>query len=533
MNTLADPLFEWAVRAPERAAIVHRGRSASYGELARRVRGRAAELRRRGIGEGDRVLVFVPMSIPLYEILLAVFAVGAAAVFVDAWAGARRIDRAAALAECKGFVGVPKAFLLLLASRALRRIPVKLLPGFGGLARAEPGHQDSPVPPGSPDVQAPSRTGTPERPALVTFTTGSTGEPKAALRTVGFLLEQLRVLRTEIRIEEGDVDLATLPVFVLANLACGATTLLPDFNPARPADFDPARVRAEAAALGVTTTAGSPAFYERLTEGLPPGAPAIPTLRRLHVGGAAVWPDFAARLRAAFPGADIRALYGSTEAEPIACIGADELAACADLSGGLPAGAPSPHLRVAVIPIGTPPPDRELSAAEWAALALPEGEPGELCVAGPHVLKTYFRNDAAFRENKIRAAGEVWHRTGDAARLAGGRLFLLGRASRAFRGTDGAWRFPMLLEARLRAIPGIAAGTVLRIPDGRLAAAVEPDGAAPSASLPAAVAAAGIPHDLVRVLRRLPRDPRHRSKIDYGALAAALGKGVASAGPFC
>ena len=530
MNTLADPLFEWAARAPERAAIVHRGRSASYGELARRVRGRAAELRRRGIGEGDRVLVFVPMSIPLYEILLAVFAVGAAAVFVDAWAGARRIDRAAALAECKGFVGVPKAFLLLLASRALRRIPVKLLPGFGGLARTEPGHQDCLAEPGHQDCLAePGQRGsllscTPERPALVTFTTGSTGEPKAALRTVGFLLEQLRVLRAEIRIEEGDVDLATLPVFVLANLACGATTLLPDFNPARPADFDPARVRAEAAALGVTTTAGSPAFYERLTEGLPPGAPAIPTLRRLHVGGAAVWPDFAARLRAAFPGADVRALYGSTEAEPIACIGADELAACADLSGGIPAGAPSPHLRVAVIPIGTPPPDRELSAAEWEALALPEGEPGELCVAGPHVLKTYFRNDAALRENKIRVAGEVWHRTGDAARLAGGRLFLLGRASRAFRGTDGAWRFPMLLEARLRAIPGIAAGTVLRLPDGRLAAAVEPDGAAPAASLPAAVAAAGIPNDLVRVLRRLPRDPRHRSKIDYGALSAALGR---------
>ena len=511
MNTLADPLFDIAARAPERTVIVHRGRSVSYAELARRVRARAAELRRRGIGEGDRVLVFVPMSIPLYEILLAVFAVGAAAVFVDAWAGARRIDRAAALAECKGFVGVPKAFLLLLASRALRRIPVKLLPSFGAKAReeagTEPGHQDS-------------RTG--DSPALITFTTGSTGEPKAALRTVGFLLEQLRVLRAELRIGEGDVDLATLPVFVLANLACGATTLLPDFNPARPADFDPARVRAEAAALGVTTTAGSPAFYERLLEGLPPGAPAVPSLRRLHVGGAAVWPDFAARLRGAFPGAEVRALYGSTEAEPIACIGADELAACDDLSGGLPAGAPSPHLRLAVVPIGTPPPDRELSAAEWGALALPEGEPGELCVAGPHVLKTYFRNDAAFRENKIRAAGEIWHRTGDAARLAGGRLLLLGRASRAFRGADGAWRFPMLLEARLRAVPGVAVGTVLRLPDGRLAAAVEPDGSAPASALPAAVAAAGIPHDLVRVLRALPRDPRHRSKIDYGALAAAL-----------
>jgi acyl-CoA synthetase (AMP-forming)/AMP-acid ligase II len=512
MNTLADPLFEIAAHAPERIAIIHRGRAVTYAELAQRVSARAAALRRRGIGHGDRVLVFVPMSIPLYEILLAVFHVGAAAVFIDAWAGARRIDHAAALAECKGFIGIPRAFLLLLVSRALRRIPVKLLPSFGRHATSED----------QPNGQVPSRPNPPDTPALITFTTGSTGVPKAALRTVGFLLEQLRVLRAELRIGEGDVDLATLPIFVLANLACGATTLLPDFNPAKPADFNAARVRAEAAERGVTTTAGSPAFYERLLEGAPPGEPVIPTLRRLHVGGAAVWPDFAARLCAAFPDADVRALYGSTEAEPIAGIGADELAACTEMAGGVPAGVPSPFLRLAVIPIGATPPDRELTTEEWDALSLPEGEPGELCVAGPHVLKTYFRNDTAMRENKIRVAGDVWHRTGDAGRLAGGRLFLLGRSSRAFRDANGVWCFPMLIEARLRAIPGIAAGTVLRLLDGRLAAAIEPDGSVPEASLPASIADADVPHDFVQILPALPRDPRHRSKIDYGALVVKL-----------
>ncbi len=512
MNTLADPLFEIAARAPDRVAIIHRGRSVTYAELARRVQARATSLKRHGIGSGDRILVFVPMSIPLYEILLAVFSVGAAAVFMDAWAGSRRIDHAAALAECKGFVGVPRAFLLLLVSRALRRIPVKLLPSFGRCATSED-HSDG---------LAPSRPIPPDTPALITFTTGSTGEPKAALRTVGFLLEQLRVLRAEIRIGEDDVDLATLPIFVLANLACGATTLLPDFNPAKPADFNAARVRAEASEHGVTTTAGSPAFYERLLAGVPSGVAAIPTLRRLHVGGAAVWPDFAARLCAAFPNADVRALYGSTEAEPIASIGADELAACTDISAGVPAGVPNPFLRIAVIPIGTTPPDRELTAEEWDALSLPEGESGELCVAGPHVLKTYFRNDAAMRENKIRVAGDVWHRTGDSGRIVGGRLFLLGRSSRAFRDADGVWRFPMIIEARLRAIPGIAVGTVLRLPDGCLAAAIEPDGSVLEASLPSAIAAADIPHDFVRILPTLPRDPRHRSKIDYGALVVQL-----------
>ena len=80
----------------------------------------------------------------------------------------------------------------------------------------------------------------------------------------------------------------------------------------------------------------------------------------------------------------------------------------------------------------------------------------------------------------------------------------------------------MILEARLRAIPGIAASTVLRLTDGRLVAAVEPDGTQPESSLSAAIAQAGIPHDFVRFLRILPRDPRHRSKIDYGALVLQL-----------
>ena len=58
----------------------------------------------------------------------------------------------------------------------------------------------------------------PEDPALITFTTGSTGVPKAALRTCGFLWAQHVALAASLDVQPGDVDLATLPIFALNNI---------------------------------------------------------------------------------------------------------------------------------------------------------------------------------------------------------------------------------------------------------------------------------------------------------------------------
>src|SRR5207237_1199027 len=125
----------------EEIAALHAGRHAlveyrrgrpdrlTFGELAARVRSAAARLRREGIQPGDRVLLFVPMSIDLYVALLACFHAGAAAVFIDAWAGRERIDTAVRAARPKAFIGTWKAHLLRLSLPSLRRIPVALLAG--------------------------------------------------------------------------------------------------------------------------------------------------------------------------------------------------------------------------------------------------------------------------------------------------------------------------------------------------------------------------------------------------------------------
>ena len=127
-GNISEILVAHAKEFPERIALRHLGRKLTYGELHGQVIRTASYLRKKGIAKGDRVLVFVPFSISLYRILLALFYMGATAVFLDAWAGRKRLENAVQIADCQVLIGIPKAHLLRLVSKEIRRIPVKLTP---------------------------------------------------------------------------------------------------------------------------------------------------------------------------------------------------------------------------------------------------------------------------------------------------------------------------------------------------------------------------------------------------------------------
>ncbi|WP_176011822.1 AMP-binding protein [Victivallis sp. Marseille-Q1083] len=520
LTNIVELLFEQEQKQPDRPALLHRDRRITFRELADNVRRRAGYLRKRQLGAGDRILIFVPMSIELYEILLAVFQIGGTAVFLDAWADRRRMEQALEIAGCRGFIGIPKAFFLLLRSSRLRRVPLKLFSSFPG--------------PKAADAAAGAATAAtePDEAALITFTTGSTGRPKAALRTHAFLLEQHRVLRRELALPAAAIDLATLPIFVLSNLAAGLTTLIPDFDPRRPGEIDGRQIAAEAARHQVTSTAGSPAFYDRLAAAA--DGSAIPSLRQIFLGGAAVFPNLAQRLIQAFPDAAIQIVYGSTEAEPIAAIAAREVAAASGeriLRDGLPVGRVCDSIEPAVIPI-TAAPLPPFSEAEWEQFKLPPGETGEICVAGNHVLKQYLNSPEAMKQNKIAVGQRLFHRTGDAGRLdENGNLFLLGRAKTIFTLQDGRRCYPMPIEYLLQQLPGVTAGTILPI-GGRAVLIVEPetDDEASRQAIAAQIGQLALPGEKLHFLKPIPRDPRHQSKFDYDRIAA-LCLPNAAAGP--
>lgn len=466
---------------------------------------------------GDRALLFIPMSIDLYVALLACLHLGAVAVFVDAWADRRRLDAAVAAARPRAFLGVPRAHLLRLASAAVRSIPVTIVFGRGpfSLRRCE-----------RPADAGLAAQVADDAHALVTFTTGSTGRPKAAARSHAFLWAQHGALDRHLALKESDVDLPTLPVFVLNNLALGVTSVLPDFDARRPAEIDPARVYRQIIAERVTTSSGSPAFYERLARWCSRQGVRLP-LRALFTGGAPVLPPLA-RLLADTVEGSAHVVYGSTEAEPIAGIEARDMLAVMGPAGseGLCAGQPVPDVRLRLLRPHEGP--IELGDGGLAAWEVGPGETGEIVVAGAHVLRGYLDNPEADRENKIPDGETIWHRTGDAGRLdEDGRLWLMGRLKQRVT-RAGETRWPLPAEIRALRVDGINHAAYLGEPDAdlgqRAVLVVEIEGGRLTESVESDLAAAleGIAVDEVHVMPRIPRDPRHASKTDLDALRALL-----------
>jgi olefin beta-lactone synthetase len=514
--SLAARLADRARQHPDRTAIVEyrrgRARRTSFGELAAQAAHTAARLHAHGVVPGDRVLLFVPMSAALYVALLGCMHAGAAAVFVDAWADRRRLEAAVRVARPVAFIGTWKAELLRLVSPSIRRIGIRLRAGRVSTAwhgRAEP------------------VTVTPDHPALITFTTGSTGPAKAAARSHGFLWAQHLALARHLDLREDDVDMPTLPIFVLNNLALGVASVLPDFDPRRPADIRPAAVWSQIHAEGVTTTSGSPAFYDRLLAWGEARNERLP-VRALFTGGAPVLPPLARRLRDGVAGA-AHVLYGSTEAEPISGIEAGELLrADADDGGmgGVCVGRPDPGVDLRILRAADHPIDA--SAGSLATLEVARGETGEVVVTGPHVLSGYLDDPEAERWSKIHDGRRVWHRTGDGGRLdRAGRLWLMGRVRERVRRDGGVW-WSLPPEVGALRHPAVRHAAYLGVADPvrgqRAVLCVECRTGITDADRAEVVRLAGpSPVDELRVVRAIPRDPRHASKTDTEALRRALG----------
>ena len=507
MSNIIEIFRRNAISFATTAALVDGGRAVTFAALAADVRRVARRLEREGIRPGDHVLLFVPMSRELYTLLLALFHIGAVAVFVDAWADRRRLALAAGLVPLRAFIGTRRAHALRLLSRDIRAIPIKLV------ARTDSWRADG--------VEPAVHAAAPGDAALVTFTTGSTGAPRGARRTHRFLVAQHRSILASFDTRHGDIDLPMLPIFVLNNLAAGATTVLPAVDPRRVDEFDPEVVVGQITREGVATTTGSPAFYARLAEHCIAHDVRLPSLRRIFLGGAPVGRRLARRLIEAFPATEITIVYGSTEAEPVSMIDAREMLDRVDRHEGLPVGFPVRAIDLVIVPIT----DGAISVAseqELRALALPAGVTGEICVAGEHVLEEYYGDRASWMASKIDVGGRLWHRTGDGGyRDTEGALYLMGRVRQSFE-RRGERVFVLPIEEQVAAIDGVASGTILLI-DERSVLVIEPAAGADRRAIERAARDAVGGFDDVRFIDAMPRDPRHRSKIDYERLRAMVG----------
>lgn len=374
---------------------------------------------------------------------------------------------------------------------------------------------------------APRRSITPvdgDTPALITFTSGSTGTPKAAVRTHRFLRAQHRAVAGSLRLTPGTVDLPTLPVFVLANLASGVTSVLPDADMREPGSCDPVPVIGQIEQHQVGSIAASPVFIERLADECTRTSRSLPSLRRVFIGGAPVFPGVLHHARKIFPNAAITAVYGSTEAEPMAELTFDSISA-EDFAGmrngrGLLAGTPVCSLQLRVIREQWGKPIGRLKSSEFTEMIVPADHPGEIVVSGEHVLNGYLHGEGDC-DTKFDVDAVCWHRAGDLGYFdSRGRLWLLGPCSAKIEDRHGVL-YPFTVECAVQHDPRIARAALVAVGGERvLVLQARNEHGIDSATYKLQLPWARI--DRLIAVDRIPLDKRHNAKVDYPQLESLV-----------
>ncbi len=529
-QNVASLMADVARSLPSKPALVFERNGShetiSFSQLWQDANSVVGGLKKLGLTEGDRVIVMIPMSIDLYVCLLAIIQMGAIAVFVDPWIGAKQIARFSAFAEPTAFIGINKSHLLRWSNGRLRNIAISVTNEF----RIGPflaSHSLSKLKSSQPDTQVAAVT--PDQTALITFTSGSSGNPKGANRTHRFLKSQHLALKKEFPYQPDDIDMPMFPVFALNNLVTGITSVVPEMDFRKVAEVSGDRILAQMKDWKITTCTASPPLLDRLADAIESRGSGGFHLRRALTGGAPVSDQQLQRWTSIFASnaqpepAEIIVAYGSTEAEPVGHINGLDRINNDGKSRGYCTGKPSSLVQTKIIPITKGVFDLEQRPLE--EVELPQGEIGELIVAGDHVCRDYYKNEEATRENKlIDKDGTVWHRMGDTGYFDDeGKFWLVGRVhSTIFR--DSGIVHPQIIEQ----IAKTASAEVLQVAaiglnDPILEVAVGLVVFTESENqneieLEIRVALKNENQPCERVLftdQPLPVDPRHNSKIDY------------------
>ncbi len=516
---IVELVLELARHRPSAVAIIQHDRSITFGELATASAKAAHMLRHRGLQTGDAVLIFEPMGIELYILLAALWRTGLVAMVVDPSAGRQHLARSVERMPPRGFVGTGLAQLLRLSVSALRRIPCAWSTGFPLFSRRWQNWQTY-------QPHEPVEKVADDAPALVTFTSGSTGVPKGAVRSHAFLCAQHAAVARSLDHQQGAMDLATLPIFALANLASGQTVLIPNADIRRPGFIDAAPVLQQMTHFKPRSAVASPAFFERLADDCDKGHGSIAMLSALYTGGAPVFPQLLSRLQKLAPQTRVVAVYGSTEVEPIAEIAFSDMTTddiFAQQNGkGLLVGpiVTGINLHICADSWGKPLP--ALSQAAFQTMHMPRNGIGEIVVAGEHVLPGYL-GGAGDAETKIRVDKTIWHRTGDAGYIdKNGRLWLMGRCSAKIKDRHGTI-YPFAIETAACSIPGIRRAAAVGI-DGRRVLVYETtvqqvERQTMSDTLTTQLSWACIDQFIDM---SIPLDKRHNAKVDYPLLMKQL-----------
>ena len=480
----------------DRTALIDKnGDRYSYHEFKRHITGARAELQKRGVRKGSKVLVFVPMSLELYAVLEAIFSLGATAIFLDPWMKGKKMGSVIRQVEPELFVvtkRIARLAVFLPATWKLKKWKFEKISPNDDSWNIDSGIEDNDN-------------------ALITFTSGTSGNPKGANRTFSFLNAQELTLKHHLQGDENKayVDYTNFPIIGLADFAMGNTVVIPKINLMKIHESDPLELIEHLKEVGAMRLIVSPSLLSKISEGIK--LKGIDTIIHAVTGGAPISNSLISECVQEHPNIFFEAIYGSTEAEPIALTTFKEVTdRLQDPLKGVFVGTPIEDITVKIIQVKHEPVDAKYLSSN----ILKNGEIGEVVVTGDHVNKNYYKNQSAFEKAKIvDEKGVVWHRTGDIGYIENEAMYLVGRDHRIMD-HKGQKIYPYPIEQFVEQTFGLTDLGYVQHRNGAFVMYIGNVENIEKEKVLKAILEAGYPCDKITCWSKpLPRDARHKSKL--------------------
>lgn len=444
-RSISELLDASAVHGDAELLVFDGGPRITFAEHRRLVGAAAARLRHdHGIGRGDRVAICAANHPGWIVTAFATMAIGGVVVALNSWWSREELRRALQLTE-PALLVVDEKRRALIGATDVEMIDVESV--LDGLATGDEDGVDL-------DIAE-------DDPAILLFTSGTSGTPKAAVLShrsllgfvkLGAFMGARSTMVGEL-IGGGGPRLAVFPLFhvsginsLLVALTFGGTTVWPLGR------FEPGRVIELTRAEGITSWSGSATHIRRLLS-----HPAIEdfdpqVIRQIAVGGSASTPRLVAEIKDRFPHLEgsFSSGYGMTE------------------SGGLVSYASEAMLAMAPDCVGYPLPTIQVKIVDEQGAEVSEGELGFVCVRSPLLMHGYWHNPDADAGAFLPGR---WMRTEDVGRMEQGLLHLASRQrDLIIRGGENV--YPGEIEDCLEHHPDVIEAAVFGVDDDDLGQSV-------------------------------------------------------------
>jgi len=418
---------------PDRIAVWFEGVELTYAQLDERAARAASALHGLGVRRGDRVALWLPNCPAFVETYLGTLRLGAIAVSVNTQLVSEEVRHV--LADSGAEVLVTTAELQ--TRRSGHTGPEVVVVGDPGPAPHEHLLLDALIGVAAP--AGPAVEMDPHDPAVILYTSGTTGVPKGATLSHGNVVSNMHAKRHHAGIGPADRLLLFLPMFhcfgqnaVLNSAFAGQATVVLMRR------FEPAQVLRTATEQAVTMFFAVPTIYTLLVRH-PEAARSLRSVR-YYMSAAAPLPSELARRWHEVHGSVLHEGYGLTETSPFACYNHE----VAYRWGS----------------VGTPIDNVEIRVVDTAGATVAPGDVGEIIVRGPNVMLGYWNRP----QDTAQAIRDGWFHTGDLGRTdEDGFLYLVDRLTDMVI-VAGQNVYPSEVEQVLRRHRGVAEVAVHGLP---------------------------------------------------------------------